>query len=182
MKRLIGALALATACSTVQAGPVNPGTWYGITWSGGVGAPLTGTLAVGSNPGAAPWTITIGAGGGTLTVLDMFNAGDRFSVFNFGAAFGDTSAVPATGGDCGAVIADCLADPQFSRGIFALAAGDYSFTMTLLQDGISSTGQPFSGGSGAFRIDDTTVIPLPPAAALLLTGLFGLGAFARRRG
>jgi len=185
MKKLIGALALAAACGTVQADPVDSGIWYGIGWSGGVGSALTGSSVVGTDPGSAPWSITIGSGGATLTVVDMFASGDRFSVFNLlGVPLGETSAVPTSGGNCGSDFAACLASPLQSQGAFALSPGNYALYMELLQSAFdSTTGQPFGGGSAAFRIDlpGATVIPLPPAAALLLSGLAGLGWFGRRK-
>src|SRR5689334_6520660 len=49
---------------------------------------------------APPWTFTAPATGATLTVVDAFDAGDRFEIFDFGASIGFTSA-PGRTGDCG---------------------------------------------------------------------------------
>lgn len=179
MKRLLGAIMIAAAFGSAQAAPIDSGIWYGFRWDGLPGTVATGISGSGlTTPGVAPWTITVGGSGATLTVTDLFLSGDRFSIFDGAAAVGVTSDVsPSSEIDCGGLIDACLANPRFSKGAFALAPGAYSFTFQILQNaaGINPS------GVAAFRVDATSVVPVPPAAALLLSGLAGLGWASRRK-
>jgi len=125
--------------SDSSAGTVAPlpttGQYHGIAWSGLT--PVTG-LAFGIFPGVnPPWTMDCGAGSCLFTVVDGFVPIDQFEVFDFGGSIGITS-VPNTGGaSCGGTDPDaCLANPDFSSGVFCLGSGTHSITM----DQILNTG------------------------------------------
>ena len=172
----VGAMALTTAAS---AAPIALDTLYGFSFNG-AGTAIEGTATSGfinpSNPSGlaspdAPWTFTITAGTtATLTVLDLFISGDEFEIFNFGVSLGTTSAA-ASGGSCGSNFTCALADSRYSRGIFSLAAGDYSISGTQL------TG---TAGAGGFIVE-VAAVPIPATGALLLVALGGAGLAGRRR-
>ena len=121
--------------------------------------------------GAAPWTFVAPVAGAFLTVVDAFVAGEQFEIFDLGVSLGLTSA-PVGVGDCGDDPAACLADPNMSRGIFALLAGDHSITIT-------PTLSPGGSGSGYLQVQQ---IPVPPSLALLAGGLLGLYGWRRAEG
>ena len=128
---------------------------------------------------ALSFTFTIAAGAiGTLTVVDTGFAGDTFTVTNGAAILGTTSAV-ATGTSVGTLVFDAneaLANPAYSKGVFTLGAGIYGISGTLLQ----SVDGNLDATSGAVRLSVST-IPEPANAALMLAGLAGVAALARRR-
>jgi hypothetical protein len=118
---------------------------------------------------APPWTFTADTDS-TLRVIDVFESGDQFEVFDFGISIGLTS-VPDGITDCGDDPAVCLVEPGMSTAAFLLAAGSHSITLipTL------SLGE---GGAGYLFL--VAVVPEPGTLGLaLLTGLFVLG-FSRR--
>lgn len=124
---------------------------------------------------APPWTFTAAAGGALLTVVDAFESGDRFDIFDFGVLVGSTSApnlrAPA---DCGDDPVVCLGTPGMSLGTFALAAGDHSITIVL-----SQSLSPL--GSAYLRVDDAAAaVPVPASIGLVLVALLGAGR-ARRQ-
>ncbi len=171
------AATFAVGASAASSAPINLDTTYSFAF-GGQGTDIFGTAGTAFtdclNPACVPSPAGVSfeftlAGTGTLTVLDLFESTDRFEIFNFGASLGTTSA-PTDGGTCGADFTCGLADPSYSRGIFALGPGSYSIS-----------GQQTEGiaGAGAFIVE-TGAIPLPTTLPLLLAGLGGL-ALARRR-
>lgn len=108
---------------------------------------------------APPWTF-LSPHGATLTIADVFLAGDQFEIFDFGTSLGLTS-VPVGTDDCGDDPLVCLADPNVSSGVFSLLAGNHSITIVpTATDG---------GGVGYLR-----VVPEPQTIALLGIGLLGL--------
>lgn len=123
--------------------------------------------------GAAPWTFVAPAAGAFLTVVDAFVAGEQFEIFDFDVSLGLTSA-PVGDGDCGDDPVACLADPNVSRGIFALLAGDHSITIT-------PTLSPDGSGSGYLQAQ-VRQVPVPPSLALLAGGLLGLYGWRRAEG
>ncbi|MGJ5819544.1 beta-propeller fold lactonase family protein [Paludibaculum fermentans] len=114
--------------------------------------------------GSVPWTFTAPAGGAVLTVTDAFLSGDRFEIFDFGTSVGLTS-VPVDNIDCGDDPVPCLATPGVSSGVFNLAAGNHSLTITpTISNG---------GGSGYLFVDAPTTsnVPEPDSWVLLCLGL-----------
>jgi hypothetical protein len=128
------------------------------------------------------FTFTIAAGRtGHLTVVDAGFAGDTFSLTNFGAAIGSTTAVP-TGTTDGPVVSDfdqALADPSFSQGVFTFGAGTYRIS-GLLNQSVLDGGAPLDATDGAVRLQ-VSAVPEPSPFALLLAGLGAIGLLIRRR-
>ena len=117
---------------------------------------------------APPWTFTAPFGGLALTVTDVFQAGDRFDVYDFGALIGSTS-TPTGSADCGDDPVPCLADPNISKRLFNLAAGNHSITIYA-----SSA----DSGVGYLR---AAAIPEPSSFLSLCIGALGLLWAMRRR-
>ncbi len=121
----------------------------------------------------------------TLTVVDAGFAGDRFNVFANSVLLGNTSAAVSSF-PLGTVVDfdTALANPDFSRGMFTLAAGSYVIGGSLFSSVLDEGGVPLNSTLGALRVDVTaaSAVPLPAAALLLLPGLGALGFVARRRG
>lgn len=115
-----------------------------------------------------PWTFAAGLGGVTLTVLDRYVHGERWSVYDDGGLIGSTSVVPI-GGTCEGNVDACFADPNSSKGFFDLAPGAHSITLEQIAGSFTS---------GSLRVDSLPV-PEPGTALLVATGAIGL---ALRRG
>jgi hypothetical protein len=174
---VIGALPLPAIASAVSVNTV-----YGFGF-GGVGSSLVSSSGFGlpTNPAGidspdTPWTFTF-ATAGTFYVLDLFNSGDQFEIFDNLTSIGTTSA-PTQGSDCGSDVTCALGNSDFSLGSFALAAGSHSITGTAILS-------PFGGGAGAF-LAETSAVPLPGTLILLTSALGVLGgagvrARAKRR-
>ena len=94
--------------------------------------------------------------------------GDQFTFYDNGSLLGTTS-TPAFGSYVGECISCALADPEFSRGYFALSEGKNAIT------GVFDTGSGF--GDGDFAVG----VPEPLSWAMMLIGLAGLGAAFRSR-
>jgi hypothetical protein len=116
---------------------------------------------------APPWTFVAPIAGALLTVVDSFEAGDRFEIFDFGASLGLTSA-PVGSADCGDDPVPCLADPNTSSGTFSLLAGAHSLTIV-----------PTEGGFGSGYLQVLAAVPAPGTLLLLASGLLGLGLSSR---
>jgi hypothetical protein len=153
---------IAAAPAAAQT-PLTSGSWtffgFGGPGSGATGQPFTFTSATAF----------------TVTVLDSFNPGDQFQLFNAGTLVGSTAAVPAINQEFCVTPAQCLDDPRFSRGTFTLGPGAYSLTVV-------ATVSPFGGGGAWIGANVVTeVIPEPSTWALLGTGMLALAAAAGRR-
>jgi hypothetical protein len=112
-------------------------------------------------PGSPPWTFTLGASGGTLTVTDAFNIGDRFEVFDNNVSLGLTS-VPGTSGSCGDDPEVCVTNSAVSHATFNLGSGAHSIT---IKANISVGGQgaayflPKNGSSSCPAIVAASIVP-----------------------
>jgi hypothetical protein len=149
-------------------------------------APLANSLAwIGDGGNLLDFTFTIGAGlTGVFTVLDAGFAGDAFSLMNFAAPLGATSAVPVgiypTAHDVGTDFDAAFADAAFSRSVLNLGPGSYRISGALTQS-VLLDGAPLDATVGGVRLAIAAPIPEPSSLALLLAGLGAVGVIARRR-
>lgn len=165
---IIGAafVTLETTCR-VQATQINLGEWK-IFEFGEAGEPATGNGSL----GPPPWTFTAPDVGALLKVTDAFLAGDEFDIFDFEILIGSTSTVPVDDEVSCNPPNGCFRDPSFSHGVFDLAAGPHSITIT-------PSASPYGAGAAYFRAD-----PVPePSSVLgaLAFGAFGAGWMLKRR-
>lgn len=176
-------LGLLAAPRPAQAGPIPLGSFLQFSFDGAGAvagcAPndALGGFCIGSSGtpttflDAPAWTFVAGAGGATLSVVDAFESGDAFQVFDFGVLVGETSAA-AGGVDCGDDPVTCLATPGMSMGVFALAAGAHSLSLVALAG---------SGlGSGYLQVTGSQAVAEPASLALTLAAL--AAAWRVRRG
>ena len=125
-----------------EAAPTD-GSYHGICWGG----PITGCAFETFPAVNPPFEFDCGVGSCWLTVVDGGIADDQIEVFDFGSSIGITS-VPFDDNSavCPFTDADvCLANPNFSSGMFCLGPGQHAVTMTQLL-------APLSGG-GWFKVE-----------------------------
>ena len=171
---------LVSIVTTVPAAadPILVDQWYTFRF-GDVGSDFTSGVDVelGVSPPSiaapsAPWTFTLDRPG-SISFVDGFGSGDQFSITDFGAAIGMTSA-SIYGIDCFQVISACFASAQHSRGTFTLSAGAHSI-------GGSTLASPFGFGAAFFRVNAlTSAIPEPSTWAMMLLGFGFVGGAMRR--
>lgn len=140
------------------------GTWTQFCWFGGVG----------SLNDEGPFTFSP-MGPAVLDVTDAFIDGDAFDVLDGGTSIGMTSIPVDTGSSQGDPDL-AFADPDYSSGSFALAAGSYSITLQLTA---AATG--FTSGCGFLRVMPAAPTAPPLALAALALALIGAGFFLMRR-
>jgi hypothetical protein len=177
LKSFLATVAFSTC---VLATPIAAdGTWHQFLF-GAATSPVFACGAMGCaatiNPvadrtGEPPWTFS---GPGVLTVLDLFNAGDRFEAFDNLVSVGVTSVVDNTGlVHCGNDIGCALGDARYSRLVVSLGAGAHSLTFNIIQNALGT-----SSGSAVFQV---AAIPEPGTLILLGGAFLGFGLLRRRR-
>jgi len=179
----LGAALFVTA-TIAQAGPIAGGVWYQFSFTGsdvrgcdpndpGGAFCIPGSRLPTEFLDAPPWTFIAPAPGTSLQLVDAFESGDRFQVFDFGISIGFTS-VPTPGLDCGDDPGDCLAMPGISSGTFILGAGAHSIILVPIAS-------PFGFGSGYLRVGGTAALAEPGSIALLALGMASLLGWRTRR-
>jgi hypothetical protein len=175
MKKLALLFCLVVGLGMIPAGAahadtVSLGNWYEFEFG------LAGSYAsqFGSDP-APPWTYSESFAT-ILTVTDIDNAGDMFTVYDNGTLVGSTSDVPNTGITNNVYYPDtALTSSDLSHGIFDLSPGSHSITIQVARNALN-----FVEGAAYFRVDIAPV-PLPPTVYLLGGSLVGLYGFRLRR-
>jgi hypothetical protein len=181
---LVNAMFLVVmAVGPVHATIINFGVWYefGFGQAGTFAFDGSGCIpSSGNNSQPAPippWTYYTAAPTASLvTIVDAFNEGDVFKLYDSGSFVGSTTFVGNTGSDSGTSDPDvALGIDALSRGFFSLLPGDHSLAIQISRNALG-----FSGGCAYFRVD-AVPIPLPPSVYLLGTSLLGLIGLRRKR-
>lgn len=162
------------------------GAWYEFSFTeAGIparGCAPTDSLGLGCAPsqagnsvfvGAPAWEFIAPEAGAILTVTDAFRQGDIYDVFDFGNLIGSTSVVIPTDETCGDNPETCFANPASSKGVFNLASGLHSITIT-------PSASPFGAGAAYFRIDEAPKSVPEPTTILGLLAV-GAGVVMRRK-
>ncbi len=178
MRLLTASLVLALAAPFALADPIVPadGPWkefkFGAIGSE-AGAGFGATPSGGGNSVFLPnpaWTF---AGRYVLTIVDAFDTGHQFEVFNWGISLGVTS---SPGGGTPAVDTSdpdqTLLDGRYGRGSFLLGSGTQQISIFVVSG-------PSGGGAGYFRL---TPAPSPePGTLVLCLGVMAAFFYWRRR-
>ncbi len=179
--RLLGiTLALLVSTQFALADPIVPedGPWKEFSFGANGTEATAGTFAIPSGGGNSvalgnpAWTF---AGRYVLTIVDAFEPGDQFEVFNWGVSLGVTSA-PGAGGIPAVDTSDpdqTLLDGRYGRASFLLGYGTQQISIYV----ISGQGR---GGDAYFRLTPAPS-PEPGTLALCLTMLGGYCYWRRRR-
>src|SRR5215469_5387656 len=133
LSALVAALPLAAGAITVD-GSYHEFLFNNVgTFAMGCAGGCVGTI----NPAAEetstpPWTFS---GPARVFVLDLFQIGDEFTLFDNNAVVGNTSTVANTGASpCDNNIACAAGNPLYSQGAFFLGGGSHSLTIEVLQN------------------------------------------------
>jgi hypothetical protein len=179
------ALSLAAAALTALA-PAHAaslpadGSWASFTVDGNLPPYSLGWIDDAYAPLSFSFTVADGYEA-TLTVVDAGFTGDRFDVSDNGLLLGTTSVAP-NGDVSGASVVDfsaALANPDFSRGIYTLGAGNHSIT-GLLTTSTSDSFGPLNATLGGVQLT-VSAVPEPATLGTLLAGLGLFGFVLRRR-
>ena len=179
-KRMIGpALVLAAICAvpahaeTVDLTP--DGAWYQFDVDGNFDSSLGFIDLVGDVLSFSFTTTTLTR----LDVVDTGFSGDLYELFDNGVSLGFTSsAVNDANNNIGFNTFDAaLANSNYSRGFFELAAGTHTITGRLSQSVVDPSFGELNASSGGLRVSP---VPLPASLPLLLSGAGLIAAFRRR--
>jgi hypothetical protein len=162
---------------TINSAITPDGTWHEFLF-GVATSPVTacaggcvGTVNPVAVQDAPPWTFT---GPAIITVLDLFEHGDRFQLFDNAVSLGTTSVIVNDGiNTCDNNIGCALADIRYSRLVATVGAGSHSLTLNVIQNALGTT-----GGAAVFQ-----AAPVPEPGTMMLMGgvLVAIGLFRSRR-
>jgi len=114
-----------------------------------------------------------------LTVVDGGFSGDRYKIYNFGALLGETStAINSYPGSLGLNFDSALADSNYSRANFFLAAGQHQITGLLSLSALDDNQNGLNASVGGISL---TSVPLPATVWLYSSGCAVMAMLSRRR-